>query len=51
MFAVITGGSGSGKSDYAERLSQMLEPGKKLYLATMMVWDREGEERVGRKEF
>ncbi len=48
MFAVITGGSGSGKSDYAERLSQMLEPGKKLYLATMMVWDREGEERVAR---
>ena len=48
MFAVITGGSGSGKSEYAERLSEMLEPGRKLYLATMMVWDSEGKERVVR---
>lgn len=48
MFAVVTGGSGSGKSEYAEGLAVRLEPGKKLYLATMMVWDREGEERVAR---
>ena len=29
MFAVVTGGSGSGKSEYAEGLAVRLEPGKK----------------------
>lgn len=48
MLAVVTGGSGSGKSEYAEGLALKLEPGRKLYLATMMVWDWEGEERVRR---
>lgn len=48
MIAVVTGGSGSGKSEYAEALAQKLEPGKKLYIATMKVWDQEGEERVKR---
>ena len=48
MFVLITGGSGSGKSEYAEGLALKLEPGKKLYLATMMVWDEEGRKRVSR---
>ncbi|MDO4295636.1 MAG: bifunctional adenosylcobinamide kinase/adenosylcobinamide-phosphate guanylyltransferase [bacterium] len=43
---LITGGSGSGKSEYAEkRLSERLEK-RKFYVATMMVYGKEGEERV-----
>ena len=48
MLAVVTGGSGSGKSEYAEGLALQAEPGRKLYLATMMVWDEEGRQRVRR---
>lgn len=48
MLAVVTGGSGSGKSEYAEGLALQAEPGRKLYLATMMVWDEEGRARVRR---
>lgn len=48
MIAVVTGGSGSGKSEIAENLALNLEPEKKLYLATMMIWDEEGMARVRR---
>ena len=48
MMHVVTGGSGSGKSEYAERLISENASGPLIYVATMMVWDREGEERVRR---
>ena len=41
MLALITGGSGSGKSAWAEGLAQRLCPGPKLYLATMRPTDDE----------
>ena len=51
MMILVIGGSGSGKSSYAEELAVSLaEPGKmkKYYLATMQVCDAEGRQRVGR---
>lgn len=48
MFYVITGGSGSGKSEYAERLLTETGFPPRIYLATMMVWDEEGKRRVKR---
>ena len=46
MFALITGGSGSGKSQYAEKL--ILESGarEKIYIATMEVWGEEERQKV-----
>lgn len=42
MLVLIMGGSGSGKSAYAEeRISQMAGTRKKYYLATMQVFDEE----------
>ena len=46
MLYVITGGSGSGKSGYAEELAVSLGALPRIYLATMRVWDEEGKERV-----
>lgn len=47
MFTLVTGGSGSGKSEYAEKL---LEPcpkeRKKYYIATMLPFGEEGKKRV-----
>ena len=48
MIHVVTGGSGSGKSEYAERLIAENAAGPLIYVATMMIWDREGEARVRR---
>lgn len=53
MFALITGGSGSGKSEYAENLAVGLarEAGHPLYyIATMMPFGKEGEKRVERHQ-
>ena len=47
MFALITGGSGSGKSRYAEEYVNTLA-GEKLYLATMEAWDEESRRRIRR---
>lgn len=47
MLIVITGGSGSGKSEYAENLAMSLGE-KRIYAATMMVYDEEGRQRVAR---
>ena len=47
MLALITGGSGSGKSEYAEGLVCSLG-GRRVYLATMRVSDDESRERVQR---
>lgn len=46
MLYMIFGGSGSGKSAYAEELSMKLCPGEKVYLATLTDIDAEMEERI-----
>ncbi len=52
MICVFSGGSGSGKSELAEKYAVNLwnksgkESGGLYYYATMRVWDREGELRV-----
>lgn len=47
MLIVIIGGSGSGKSGYAEDVAVSLGKGKnKYYLATMEVFGEEGKKRV-----
>lgn len=49
MITVITGGSGSGKSAFAETyISGIAGESRKYYLATMQVFDREGQEKVDR---
>lgn len=46
---VIIGGSGSGKSAYAEEYITAHSEGKKMYyLATMQVYDEEGQKKVER---
>lgn len=47
MFTLITGGSASGKSEYAERWAMAL-PGRRIYLATMRPWDDECRRRIAR---
>ena len=47
MFELVIGGSGSGKSQYAEdRL--MEQPGRRLYIATMQPFGREAHARIAR---
>ena len=47
MMTLIIGGSGSGKSAYAEKYIALCSEGKKkYYLATMQVYDKEGEKKV-----
>lgn len=46
MLAMIIGGSGSGKSEYAENLAVRLDAGRKLYIATMYPWDKESKKRI-----
>ena len=48
MTALVIGGSGSGKSAFAEEQVSRLPSGKRVYLATMRVFDEESEERVRR---
>lgn len=49
MITLVTGGSGSGKSSYAEKLfSEIKGIDLKYYLATMKVFDDEGEKKVAR---
>ena len=59
MMVLVIGGSGSGKSAYAEEVAVSLyrqtisskekpSAGKKYYLATMQVYDEEGQRRVNR---
>lgn len=47
MITLIIGGSGSGKSAYAESLFDHFT-GKKYYLATMQVYDAEAQRKVDR---
>lgn len=44
---VVTGGAGSGKSEYAEQLAVSFG-GARIYLATMQVYDEEGRQRIAR---
>lgn len=48
MVILIMGGSGSGKSEYAENRCVQLEEGQKVYIATMEVYDEESRSRVDR---
>ena len=45
MITLVTGGSGSGKSAYAEKILASCI-GEKYYIATMQVYDAEGEKKV-----
>lgn len=48
MIALVIGGSGSGKSAYAENLVKQISENNRVYIATMRVWDQESEIRVVR---
>ncbi len=49
MIHLVTGGSGSGKSAYAEKLvTEQYKKDSKYYIATMQVYDEEGKARIER---
>ena len=48
MFHVITGGSGSGKSAYAEQCVVDFGPAERIYVATMYPYDEESHVRIAR---
>lgn len=52
MFYLISGGSGSGKSEFAESISVELhektEKEQLLYIATMMAYDEEAQKKIWR---
>ena len=48
MITLIIGGSGSGKSAYAEKLVKQISENNRVYIATMRVRDHETEIRVAR---
>lgn len=49
MMTIIIGGSGSGKSEYAENyMMSVSEEKQKYYLATMQVYDEEGYKKIER---
>ncbi|MDO5299961.1 MAG: bifunctional adenosylcobinamide kinase/adenosylcobinamide-phosphate guanylyltransferase [Clostridia bacterium] len=48
MTLLVTGGSGCGKSAYAERVMEAVAPGEKVYIATMRADGEEGARRVAR---
>ena len=48
MLILVSGGSGSGKSEFAEGLVVSSGLTERIYLATMQVWDAESVRRVER---
>lgn len=48
MITLIIGGSGSGKSEYAENMITSRSKGRCIYIATMKPWDEECEKRIQR---
>ena len=48
MIVLVTGGSGCGKSTWAERLIASMPEGQRVYIATMQVYDEEGQKRIAR---
>lgn len=50
MLILVTGGSGSGKSAYAETRISALDGEQKYYIATMQVYGEEGKRKVQRHQ-
>ncbi len=48
MIVLLTGGSGCGKSTYAERLISAMPMENRVYIATMRICDEESRRRVAR---
>lgn len=48
MFHVVTGGSGSGKSAYAEQCILDFQGDNRIYIATMYPFDEESHRRIAR---
>lgn len=48
MFRVVTGGSGSGKSAFAEQCVLDFGPARRIYIATMFPFDEECQKRIQR---
>lgn len=48
MITLVIGGSGSGKSEYAESLIMTAKADRNIYIATMKPWDEECEKRIER---
>lgn len=48
MFHVVTGGSGSGKSAYAEQCILDFQGENRIYIATMYLFDEESHRRIAR---
>lgn len=48
MIVLVTGGSGCGKSTWAEKLVDTLPRENRIYIATMQVYDEESVKRVAR---
>ena len=48
MIVLVTGGSGCGKSTWAEKLMGSLQEDRRVYIATMQVYDEESRQRVAR---
>lgn len=48
MIVLVTGGSGCGKSTWAEKWIASLPEEKRVYIATMQVYDDESVQRVAR---
>ena len=48
MLILVSGGSASGKSRYAEELVVRTQAGERIYVATMQAWDAESRKRVER---
>ena len=48
MFHVVTGGSGSGKSAFAEQCILDCQGNNRIYIATMYPFDEESHRRIAR---
>ena len=48
MITLVTGGSGSGKSEYAEGLILDSSCSRRFYVATMIAYGKEGRDKVER---
>ena len=48
MLIYVSGGSGSGKSAFAESLIETSDPGHRAYIATMEPWGEESRQRIAR---
>ena len=50
MIILVTGGSGSGKSGYAEKLVTEIAKKDRYYIATMKSFDEEGKRKIQRHQ-